>query len=256
MSRSVMKIHHPTSVRSLVFSPSLSHPLQAVVGLDNGSIYRWDLQMGQRGQLDRLPMAHTGSILSLDWCSTSVTRKGADNVPTQMEQSWIVSGGLDHTVKVCRFNLATTVADCAKMWDLSGSSTSSHIVNKPTYVLHPSYPVRRVLWRPEYPCELALVSNAEFSGGGGGGADLLASPRMQNATPAFLSAAAPVSDLKDAERKPGLVGETVEIWDVRRGWIAKWTVDTSVSDGAVTGTRSSLFLASGLCSTMFRYRFP
>lgn len=106
MTRSVMKIHHPTSVRSLVFSPSLSHPLQAVVGLDNGSIYRWDLQMGQRGQLDRLPMAHTCPILALDWYSTSVTSKGADNVSTQMEQSWIVSGGLDHTVKVCRFYLA------------------------------------------------------------------------------------------------------------------------------------------------------
>lgn len=101
MSRSVMKIHHPTSVRSLVFSPSLSHPLQAVVGLDNGSIYRWDLQMGQRGQLDRLPMAHTGAILALDWCSTSVTSKGVDNIPTHTERSWILSGGLDHTVKVC-----------------------------------------------------------------------------------------------------------------------------------------------------------
>ncbi|KAI9462992.1 hypothetical protein HD554DRAFT_2206502 [Boletus coccyginus] len=217
MSRSVMKIHHPTSVRSLVFSPSLSHPLQAVVGLDNGSIYRWDLQMGQRGQLDRLPVAHTGPILALDWCSTSVTSKGADNVPTQMERSWIVSGGLDHTVKV---------------WDLPGLSTSSHFVNKPTYVLHPSYPVRRLLWRPDYPCELALVSNAEFSGGSG--AELLASPRMQGATPSFLSPAVPASESKDTDSKFGLAGDTVEIWDVRRAWIAKWTIDTSVSDGGVT----------------------
>ncbi|KAG9315433.1 hypothetical protein JVU11DRAFT_3043 [Chiua virens] len=220
MSRSVMKIHHPTSVRSLVFSPSLSHPLQAVVGLDNGSIYRWDLQMGQRGQLDRLPMAHTSPILALDWCST-VTNKAADNVPTQMERCWIVSGGLDHTVKI---------------WDLLGTNTSSHIVNKPKYILHPSYPVRRVLWRPGYPCELALVSNAEFSGsgGGGGGAELLASPRLQNATPNFISAVAPISQSKNAECKYGLAGETVEIWDVRRGWIAKWTVDTSAPDGGVT----------------------
>ena len=236
MSRSVMRIHHPTSVRSLVFSPSPSHPLQAVVGLDNGSIYRWDLQMGQRGQLDRLPVAHTGPILALDWCSTSVTSKSADNPPTQMERSWIVSGGLDHTVKVCLYYLAATMPDRAQVWDLPGSSTSSHIVNKPTYVLHPSYPVRRVLWRPDYPCELALVSNAEFSGGSG--VELLASPRMQNATPSFLLPAAPGPEPKDTERKSGSVGEMVEIWDVRRGWIAKWTVDTSVCDGGVTGTRS------------------
>ena len=59
--------------------------------------------MGQRGQLDRLPVAHTGPILALDWCNTSIASKCADNVSTQMERSWIVSGGLDHTVKVRLF---------------------------------------------------------------------------------------------------------------------------------------------------------
>ena len=249
MSRSVMKIHHPTSVRSLVFSRTLSHPLQAVVGLDNGSIYRWDLQMGQRGQLDRLPVAHTGPILALDWCSAWVTNKGADNVPTQMERSWIVSGSLDHTVKVRRCHvLPRSCTTVPQVWDLPGSNTSLHIVNKPTYVLHPSYPVRRVLWRPEYPCEVALVSNAEFSGGSG--AELLGSPRMQSATPSSLSAAlaavAPISESKGGEGKTGLAGETVEIWDVRRGWIAKWTVDTCISDGGVTGMHS--FMSSPCAS--------
>ena len=101
MTKSLMKIHHPISVRSLVFSPCLSHPLQAVVGLDDGSIYRWDLQMGQRGQLDRLPEAHARPILALDWCSTLST----DNVggATRVDGSWIVSGGLDCTVKASRF---------------------------------------------------------------------------------------------------------------------------------------------------------
>ena len=61
---------------------------------------------------------------------------------------------------------------------------------------------------------------------------------MQNPTPSFLSSIMPASELKDADSKLSLVGETVEIWDVRRGWIAKWTVDTSVSDGGVTGTRT------------------
>ena len=69
---------------------------------------------------------------------------------------------------------------------------------------------------------------------------------MQNATPSFLSPAAPASESKDANSKSGLVGDTVEIWDVRRAWIAKWTVDTSVSDGGVTGMRS-LCLASDSC---------
>lgn len=31
------------------------------------------------------------------------------------------------------------------------------------------------------------------------------------------------------------VGDAVEIWDVRRGWIAKWSVTGSTVDGGVTG---------------------
>ncbi|KAG0696924.1 hypothetical protein DFH29DRAFT_812461 [Suillus ampliporus] len=211
MSKSILKIHHPTSVRSVVFSPCLSHPLQAVVGLDNGSIYRWDLQMGQRGQLDRLPVAHAGPILALDWCSTP----GANNVGDAVgaDRSWIVSGGLDHTV-----------------WDLTTSGTSAHIAHQPTYTLHPSFPVRRVLWRPEFPSEIALVSNEDF----GGGTELLASPRLQSAIPAFISATTSVTDAtKDKDSKSN-GADTVEIWDVRRGWIAKWTVEASASEGGVT----------------------
>ncbi|KAG1810953.1 uncharacterized protein BJ212DRAFT_1526217 [Suillus subaureus] len=212
MSKSIIKIHHPTSVRSLVFSPCLSHPLQAVVGLDNGSIYRWDLQMGQRGQLDRLPVAHAGPILALDWCNTPGSSNVGDNIGA--DRSWIVSGGLDHTVKV---------------WDLTTSGTSVHIAHQPTYTLHPSFPVRRVLWRPEFPSEIALVSNEDF--GGGSGSELLASPRLQFATPAFINASSSVT--KDKEPK-GNGADAVEIWDVRRGWIAKWTVEASSSEGGVT----------------------
>lgn len=212
MSKSIMKIHHPTSVRSLVFSPCLSHPLQAVVGLDNGSIYRWDLQMGQRGQLDRLPVAHTGPILALDWCSTPGSNNAGDVIGA--DRSWIVSGGLDHTVKV---------------WDLATSGTSVHIAHQPTYTLHSSFPVRRVLWRPEFPSEIALVSNEDF--GGGSGSELLASPRLQSATPAFINASSSVTKDKDPKSNGA---DAVEIWDVRRGWIAKWTVEVSMSEGGVT----------------------
>jgi hypothetical protein len=31
------------------------------------------------------------------------------------------------------------------------------------------------------------------------------------------------------------IGDAVEIWDVRRGWIAKWTVRGSAIEGGVTG---------------------
>jgi len=111
MAKSLMRIHHPTSVRGVVFSPSLWQPLQAVVGLDNGSIYRWDLKMGQRGQLDRLTMAHSGPVMSLDWCnsSTGTSRNSSSGIGEVSNRGgghgWIVSGGLDRCVKVYCFPL-------------------------------------------------------------------------------------------------------------------------------------------------------
>jgi WD40 repeat protein len=123
MTNSIMRIHHPTSVRSLVFSPSTWLPLQALAGLDNGSIFRyaskapslliltavfsrWDLRVGQRGQLDRLHVAHTGPVTSLDWCPVggistfNATSTSAREDSSSSGLGWIVSGGLDRTVKV------------------------------------------------------------------------------------------------------------------------------------------------------------
>lgn len=75
------------------------------------------------------------------------------------------------------------------------------------------------------------MSNEDF--GGGSGSELLASPRLQSATPAFINASSSVAKDKDPK---GNGADAVEIWDVRRGWIAKWTVEASSSEGGVTGT--------------------
>lgn len=93
--------------------------------------------------------------------------------------------------------------------------------------------MRRVLWRPDYPCELALVSNAEF--GGGSGAELIGSPRIHNTSLSIISATALGAENKDKTKRASATGETVEIWDVRRGWIAKWAVEASPEEGWVTG---------------------
>jgi WD repeat-containing protein 24 len=101
-----------------------------------------------------------------------------------------------------------------------------HIPHKPTYTLHPYFPVRRVRWRAEYECEVAVVSNDEFGEVSG-------------------------SDFSDAggrsgSRGAGMVlgkgrGDAVEIWDVRRGWIAKWAVGRSAG---VAGECSIPYLLS------------
>lgn len=237
MSRSLIRVHHPTSVRSLAFSPSTWQPLHAIVGLDNGSIYRfvtsspfpypfnveerWDLKMGQRGLLDRLPVAHTASVTSLDWSNQmsrhlagqSVAQTGGAMEGPENGLGWLVSGGLDRHVKV---------------WDLTAPAVNARIPNKPTYTLHPSFPVRRVVWRPTYECELAVVSNAEFSTGSN--PDLSQSNLMGRCA-------------SDERRTPGsssLYGDAVEIWDVRRSWIPKWSVVDSAGDGSVTGGLNSI----------------
>jgi hypothetical protein len=104
-----------------------------------------------------------------------------------------------------------------QVWDAS----LAHIPHKPTYTLHPSFPVRRVLWRPEYECELAIVSNHEYGANSGAAGDVSA-------------------DLLDVgvRGEGGLArgrGDAVEIWDVRRGWIAKWAVGGSAMEGGVAG---------------------
>lgn len=235
-----MRVHHPTSVRSVVFSPSTWQPFHAVIGLDNGSIYRlaltclhlrfrlilnrrWDLKMGQRGLLDRLPVAHTASVTSLDWCNLSVsgqnqsanTMTGGPAEGPGNGLGWLVSGGLDR---------------CVKVWDLTTPGLITRIPNKPTYTLHPSLPVRRVAWRPGYECELAVVLNAEFSTGSN-----------SDMGQGMITGAGSEGDEHAVDAKASLAvgGDAVEIWDVRRGWIPKWSVTGSAIEGGVTGEHFS-----------------
>ena len=155
--------------------------------------------MGSKGQLDRLPVAHSGPILALDWC--------APDGGGSSTGGWIASGSLDWTVKV---------------WDLTGP----HVERIPAYTLATQFPVRRVRWRPGYECELAIVSNAEF--GAGAMSDI-----GDSGTVTDVDLEKPM--MAPAKRRTD-IGDPVEIWDVRRGHIAKWLVGGSAIEGGVTGT--------------------
>ncbi|EMD38736.1 hypothetical protein CERSUDRAFT_112461 [Gelatoporia subvermispora B] len=276
LSKSVVQIFHPAAVRAAAFSPVGWQPHQAVVALDNGTICRWDLQMGQRGQLDRILVAHSGPILALDW---SLPASSASNAGTSSRSApqttwygaatggsgifdeilqgpggtapgaaagdssgagWLASGGLDH---------------CVKVWDLTAPSSKSHISHTPTYTLRTAYPIRRLLWRPDYECELAIVSNADFStgsefslahGAGGSGSQpglrlgvtsgpgaAVSSPKLEMLKPS-TSDTMLAKDRRSSSASRHGSSDPIEIWDVRRGHIAKWMLDRSAVDGGVT----------------------
>lgn len=85
------------------------------------SMNRWDLQKGPIRHMDRLPIAHSGPVLALDWSNAASSTKSRDRdsagsddattnragaagsgggVGTVTPGGWMVSGGLDRTVKV------------------------------------------------------------------------------------------------------------------------------------------------------------
>jgi len=97
---------------------------------------RWDLQKGPIRHMDRLPIAHTGPILALDWSSaaSSIQSRARDDGVGHSDDGvgggmgmagagvggvgggvglssggWIVSAGLDRTVKVtCHHSISST----------------------------------------------------------------------------------------------------------------------------------------------------
>ncbi len=160
---------------------------------------------------------------------------------------WFASGGLDRCVKVNNRAISVSFINSMQIWDLS----VPHIPAKQTYTLHPRYPIRHVLWRPGYECEVAVISNPE-----------LAPPAAKTdvsklaTTPPFLSRSAssitldtlstvtdtdslhpPVSPMENkGYASVPVVDDTIEIWDVRRAWVAKWSIRGSGAEGSLTGT--------------------
>lgn len=138
-------------------------------------------------------------------------------------------------------------------------SSDAHMPKTPTYTLHTQFPIRKVLWRPgsAYECELAVVSNAESSGTGpaeSASPSAVPSPHLGfSVLPPELKNLTPMSGVSLDDRHgtnggsespsntKNTTGDPVEIWDVRRGFIAKWRVRGSAIEGGVTGRFAPAF---------------
>ena len=144
------------------------------------------------------------------------------------------------------------------MWDLTSPGSSTHMPSRPTYILHPTTPVHRVAWRPGYDCEVAVVTNddamtANLDGSGPGSSTptpgllsrvqsgLGLDAMLKSFNPDVLSPLTETSAPLFRSMKPqSRSGETVEIWDVRRAWVPKWSLSRASPEGGIVGTLANL----------------
>ncbi|PVF95403.1 hypothetical protein CPB86DRAFT_592041 [Serendipita vermifera] len=111
---------------------------------------------------------------------------------------YLASGSLDHTVKI---------------WQIE----ATRILPKPLHTIHTPYPVGKIAWRPDLPTEIIVLpyhSSASHLAGG-------------------KSAQKSASTFKQGNVGDGAIDRYApQIWDVRKGWVAKWAVDAA--DGPAT----------------------
>ncbi|GAA6002689.1 hypothetical protein JCM10207_007628 [Rhodosporidiobolus poonsookiae] len=229
----VLKAASP--VRHLSFSPSASQPFTLLAACASGTLIRYDVRYISRqngGATDRIA-GHIGACLAMDWrdgfdCerqSTSGVSVGstAETAGGGREGGWVVTGGVDKTIKI---------------WDFSQPTLS----NKPVRTLYTSQAVHAVAWHPSRATELAssplpslgLSGDGGTSSSGGTGAD--DAPPTTPVTPGDPYAAALIKGERGGEgRYVGGGGwkNEIEVWDVRRPYFPKLAIKTDEPTSAL-----------------------
>ncbi|CAE7090273.1 unnamed protein product [Rhizoctonia solani] len=247
--RPVVQIpHHGMAVRALAFSPQAGQEsAHALVGLETGQLLRYDLRT--RTPMDRLPVAHSSAILSIDWQSI-----GGGNTA-----GWAATGGMDKTVKI---------------WDMNGQPMAT----QPIHTLHTTHAVKQVAWRPGHETELAVVHltpgiSSQKTGVLGSTTSLAGidmnlqihahgtkTPMLSSSPASHFIARGPSHRQRALSHSENLItsnsvdnlvqlgtisqnsqtvgydgdADRIEVWDVRRNWVAKYVLGDSVADGPVT----------------------
>lgn len=127
--------------------------------------------------------------------------------------------------------------------------------SKPTYTLHTSYRIRRVAWRPESQTEIAVAPDAASSSAIS--ASISSIGVYADNSPLSIASIVHASPQSATNSSPRSVGSSqegshrtnslpsanslrvamdeLEIWDVRRSWVSKWTVEGSSAEGGICG---------------------
>ncbi|GAA5925166.1 hypothetical protein JCM3775_006383 [Rhodotorula graminis] len=233
----VLKASSP--VRHLSFSPSASQPFTLLAACASGTLIRYDVRYISKqngGATDRVA-GHLGACLAMDWrdgfsCERNPAGGGGSIGPGSSvetagggrEGGWVVTGGVDRTIKI---------------WDFSLSTLST----KPVRTLYTSQPVSAVAWHPTRATELVSCPMPSLGLGGAAGegsASSLGDEPPTTPVTAGDSTAAAAAFVK-GERGGGqgrfVDGNAwkneIEVWDVRRPYFPKVSIKVEAPTAAL-----------------------
>ncbi|BGP36404.1 SEA (Seh1-associated) complex subunit [Rhodotorula kratochvilovae] len=224
----VLKASSP--VRHLSFSPSASQPFTLVAACASGTLIRYDVRYISRqngGATDRVA-GHIGACLAMDWrdgfsCERNVPGAPGSSAETAgggREGGWVVTGGVDRTIKIWDFSLAT-------------------LSTKPVRTMYTSQPVSAVAWHPTRATELVSCPMPSLGLGGtgeGSASSLGDEPPTTPVTPGDPAAAAFIKGEQPGRQRfvdGNAWKNEIEVWDVRRPYFPKVAIKTEEPTAAL-----------------------
>lgn len=191
-STNTLKASSP--VQRIAFSPSISQPWTLLAVCTSGTMVRFDLRNLGSGKpsgamTDRVA-GHIGACLAMDW-RDNYDSDGAD----RKEGGWVVTGGMDRTIKIWDFSLVT-------------------LSTRPMRTLYSSQPVQNVAWHPSRGTELASSPMPVL----GAGVEDIAG-----------GSSASLDSFKDRLATASFSKTEIEIWDTRRVAFPKLSIKTEDS---------------------------
>ncbi|GAA5898988.1 uncharacterized protein JCM6883_003502 [Sporobolomyces salmoneus] len=233
-SSMILKASSP--VRHLSFSPSASQPFTLLAACASGTLIRYDVRYISRqngGATDRIA-GHIGSCLAMDWrdgfdCErlsggaalggVGVTRETAGG---GKEGGWVVTGGIDSTIKIWDFSLPT-------------------LATKQIRTLYPSQPVQSVSWHPTNGTELASSPLPSLSLGS------TVDSKGDDSTNRM--------ELKGDATGQGGRGSSwkneISIWDTRRPYFPKLSIKTEEPSSSILFNDDETIWSTSKTSTTF-----